>query len=66
MHICIRENLDTAVAARKVSISKLMGGNLLNGIIMDEVDGLSSGDKGGISELITFINPNKIKEVKTK
>ncbi len=26
---------------------------------MDEVDGMSSGDKGGMSELISFINPNK-------
>ena len=51
----VRENLKSIIG--KVSISKLMGGNLLNGIIMDEVDGLSSGDKGGISELITFINP---------
>ena len=50
----------------KVSISKLMGGNLMNGIIMDEVDGLSSGDKGGISELISFINPNKNKRGKNK
>jgi hypothetical protein len=37
----------------------LMGGNKSIGIIMDEVDGMSSGDKGGVSELISFINPNK-------
>ena len=60
----VRENLKSIIG--KVSISKLMGGNLLNGIIMDEVDGLSSGDKGGISELITFINPNKNKRGKNK
>lgn len=29
------------------------------GIIMDEVDGMSSGDKGGMAELIHFINPNR-------
>ena len=60
----VRENLKNIIG--KVSISKLMGGNLMNGIIMDEVDGLSSGDKGGISELISFINPNKNKRGKNK
>ena len=60
----VRENLKNIMG--KVSISKLMGGNLMNGIIMDEVDGLSSGDKGGISELISFINPNKNKRGKNK
>ena len=29
------------------------------GIIMDEVDGMSSGDKGGMSQLIKTINPNR-------
>jgi replication factor C subunit 1 len=29
------------------------------GIIMDEVDGMSSGDKGGMSQLIKIINPNR-------
>src|SRR3990167_2476483 len=29
------------------------------GIIMDEVDGMSAGDKGGMAELIHFINPNR-------
>ena len=43
----------------KVSISSMMGGTRHIGIIMDEVDGMSSGDKGGMSELISFINPNK-------
>lgn len=43
----------------KVSISSMMGVKRFNGIIMDEVDGMSSGDKGGMSELISFINPNK-------
>ena len=43
----------------KVSITSMMGNTRYNGIIMDEVDGMSSGDKGGMSELISFINPNK-------
>ena len=50
----------------KVSISSLMGGAKFIGIIMDEVDGMSSGDKGGLSELITFVNPNKGKKKKDK
>ena len=29
------------------------------GIIMDEVDGMSSGDKGGMIQLIKIINPNR-------
>ena len=29
------------------------------GIIMDEVDGMSSGDKGGMNQLIKIINPNR-------
>ena len=29
------------------------------GIIMDEVDGMSSGDMGGMAELISFINPTR-------
>ena len=28
-------------------------------IIMDEIDGISGGDKGGLSELIKYINPNR-------
>jgi len=28
-------------------------------IIMDEIDGMSGGDKGGLSELIKYINPNR-------
>ena len=53
----VRENLSNIIG--KVSISSMMGGHKRNGIIMDEVDGMSSGDKGGLAELITFINPNK-------
>jgi replication factor C subunit 1 len=53
----VKENLKSIMG--KLSISCLMGGNKSIGIIMDEVDGMSSGDKGGVSELISFINPNK-------
>ena len=53
----VKENFKNIMG--KVSISSMMGGTRHNGIIMDEVDGMSSGDKGGMSELISFINPNK-------
>lgn len=29
------------------------------GIVMDEVDGMSSGDRGGLAQLIKIINPNR-------
>ena len=60
----VKENLKSIMG--KISISSIMGGNTKLGIIMDEVDGMSSGDKGGISELISFINPNKGKRKKNK
>ena len=60
----VKENLKSIMG--KISISSLMGGNKKLGIIMDEVDGMSSGDKGGISELISFINPNKGKRKKNR
>jgi DNA polymerase III delta prime subunit len=41
-------------------VDKLWNNNYKEfGIIMDEVDGMSSGDKGGMAELIQFINPNR-------
>ena len=58
----VREKFKNIIG--KVSISSLMGGSKFMGIIMDEVDGMSSGDKGGIGELIQFINPNKGKRKK--
>lgn len=35
-------------------------------IIMDEIDGMNSGDKGGISSLITLIRQKKTKKQKTE
>jgi len=60
----VKHNLQSIIG--KISISSLMGGLKHIGIIMDEVDGMSSGDKGGVSELISFINPNKGKRKKDK
>ena len=53
----VKENFKNIIG--KISITSLMGINKHIGIIMDEVDGMSSGDKGGMGELISFINPNK-------
>lgn len=60
----VREKLENIMG--KVTISSMMGGNKFCGIIMDEVDGMSTGDKGGLSELISFINPNKGRKKKDK
>lgn len=60
----VREKLENIIG--KVNISSMMGGCKFCGIIMDEVDGMSTGDKGGVSELISFINPNKGKKKKDK
>ena len=35
-------------------------------IIMDEIDGMNSGDKGGINALIKLIRPKKTKKQKKK
>lgn len=53
----VKQNLKNIMG--KISITSMMGSTRYNGIIMDEVDGMSSGDKGGMNELINFINPNK-------
>ena len=58
----IKENLGNIMG--KLSITNLMGGNKHIGIIMDEVDGIGSGERGGISELLSFINPGKKKKKK--
>lgn len=60
----VKEKLENIIG--KISITSIMGGHKYTGIIMDEVDGMSSGDRGGISELINIINPNKGKRKKDK
>ena len=35
-------------------------------VIMDEIDGMNSGDKGGINSLIKLIRPKKTKNKKRK
>ena len=42
------------------NVSLMQDNTLRNiGIIMDEVDGMSSGDRGGVSELVSIITPPK-------
>jgi replication factor C subunit 1 len=42
------------------NVSLMQDNNIRNiGIIMDEVDGMSSGDRGGVSELVSIITPPK-------
>ena len=42
------------------NVSLMQENNTKNiGIIMDEVDGMSSGDRGGVSELVSIITPPK-------
>ena len=49
----IKENMDNILYSMKLL------GNVPIGIIMDEIDGISTGDKGGLTELLKVINPSK-------
>ncbi|MEO0236655.1 MAG: AAA family ATPase [candidate division WOR-3 bacterium] len=54
----VEENLDKLISMEQVD--KHFRSNFKPfGIIMDEVDGMSSGDKGGMTQLIRTINPNR-------
>ena len=55
----VNENLKKIMG--KISIMSMMGSNIKLAVIMDEVDGMTSGDRGGVSELLSFINPKKNK-----
>ncbi len=54
----VKESLSKVINSINISI---MQHNQIKhiGIIMDEVDGMSSGDRGGVAELVSLINPNK-------
>jgi len=61
----VKENLNKVLNSTNISVMK--GNHLKNiAIIMDEVDGMSSGDRGGVSELVYIINPNKGKRKMNK
>ena len=54
----VRDNLIKTLNTTNVSLMK--DNTIRNiGIIMDEVDGMSSGDRGGVSELVSIITPPK-------
>ena len=56
----IKDQISEASTTSKIKFDK--NGNFVKqhlAIIMDEVDGMSSGDTGGISELIKILNPLK-------
>lgn len=64
-----KKSIQTIVceSSRSTNISKMFGGNYVpHVIVMDEVDGMSRGDRGGLKELIKVINPLKEKRVLEK
>jgi len=54
----VEENLDKLISMTRVDYHFTSNCKPF-GIIMDEVDGMSSGDKGGMAQLIKTINPNR-------
>lgn len=54
----VEANLDKLITMEQID-KQLKHGFMPFGIIMDEVDGMSSGDKGGMTQLIKIINPNR-------
>jgi len=61
----VRDNLIKSLNTLNVSLMKDSTIRPI-GIIMDEVDGMSSGDRGGVSELVNIINPTKGQRRKKK
>ena len=49
-----------------ICISDVINSSSPIGIIMDEVDGMLTGDRGGIDELLSFIQPNKARKTRKK
>ena len=61
----VKENLGKIIDNKNIDkLTKQREG--ITGIIMDEIDGMSSGDRGGVSELISLIAPSKGKGRKKK
>ena len=61
----VKENLNRVMNSSNISVMKNNEKKNI-AIIMDEVDGMSSGDRGGVSELVSIINPNKGKKKNNK
>lgn len=60
------ENLSKNNTSEQNIISIFNRTNRKNAIIMDEIDGMNSGDKGGINALIKMLRPKKTKKQKTE
>ena len=60
----VKENLIKSLNTTNVSLMKDNFSRNI-GIIMDEVDGMSSGDRGGVTELVSIIAPQKKKKNQT-
>ena len=70
-----KRSLDEQVAQRQTQLLNFGGGNKIlrsmarekrNVIVMDEVDGMSSGDRGGMAELIKIIKKSKVPIISSK
>jgi replication factor C subunit 1 len=57
----VKENLNKILNSSNISMIQHNEHKNM-GIIMDEVDGMSSGDRGGVAELVSLINPTKVKK----
>lgn len=63
----ISENLSSLINMRNVKSAFGRKDNRLVGIIMDEVDGMFKGDRGGVEELLSYISvPSNRKQKKLK
>lgn len=60
----VKENITKILNNTNISTMKKNNNKNYVGIIMDEIDGMTGGEKGGINELINLIKPGKKKESK--
>lgn len=58
----VKENISKILNNTNISTMKKNNNKNYVGIIMDEIDGMSGGEKGGIGELINLIKPDKNKK----
>lgn len=57
----VKENISKILNNTNISTMKKNNDKNYVGIIMDEIDGMSGGEKGGVGELINLIKPDKNK-----
>ena len=58
----VKENITKILNNTNISTMKKNNNKNYVGIVMDEIDGMSGGEKGGINELINLIQPEKNKK----